>query len=291
MDAGKRWTFALAMLLAALLSGCSKQPPADDAAYQTVDLLFESVAEQAAEYTVVTAIDHSRLAAEAGVTMPPARVLIFSSAETNSLILQQNPLAGIDLPFKVLAYADGDDAALVYTSAEFIQQRHGLQESPALERYRDDLKVALGKLPERVVTLFDTTAVVRDATLETLDSRYPFAETIERLKQAIMAEGDTVWFADLDYQAEARALDIDLPPLTLLLFGAPEPGGKAMAEFPRMGLDAFCQKVLVHEDADGQVKVYYNSMVGFAELHYNRSALVHQVIDFRMGSTLSGAVE
>ena len=82
-----------------------------------------------------------------------------------------------------------------------------------------------------------------------------------------MAEGDTLWFGELDYRAEAQAFDIELPRLTLLLFGAPGPGGKAMADFPRMGLDAFCQKVLVHEADDGQVKVYYNSMVGFAELH------------------------
>ena len=289
MEAGK--ILLALVLLVAMLNGCSKQPPADEEAYRAVDALFDSAARQAAEYAVVATIDHSRLAAEARVTMPPARVLIFSDAQTNSLLLQQNPLAGIDLPFKVLSHAEGDDAELIYTSAEFIQQRHALETSPALARYREQLKGVTSKLPERIVTLFDTTVVVRDAKLETLDSRYPFAETLERLKQTIMAEDDTLWFAELDYRAEARAFDIELPRLTLLLFGAPGPGGKAMAEFPRMGLDAFCQKVLVHEAPNGQVSVYYNSMVGFAELHYNDSALVHRIIDYRMRSTLGSAIE
>jgi hypothetical protein len=38
---------------------------------------------------------------------------------------------------------------------------------------------------------------------------------------------------------------IELPPTLLLLFGAPIPGAKAMADAPTLGLDASCQKLLV----------------------------------------------
>jgi uncharacterized protein (DUF302 family) len=125
----------------------------------------------------------------------------------------------------------------------------------------------------------------------TLNSLYGFDETIERLRTDIMKEGDTVWFGEIDYQAEAAELGAELPRLTLLLFGAPGPGGKAMGKFPRMGLDAFCQKILVYQAPGGEVTAYFNDMPTFAELHHGDSSLPHKVIARRMGATLSGAVE
>jgi hypothetical protein len=114
--------------------------------------------------------------------------------------------------------------------------------------------------------------------------------TVSWLQQAT-AEGDTIWFGEIDYQAEAAALGVDLPALTLLLFGAPGPGAKAMSEYPRMGLDAFCQKVLVYQQPGGRVNAYFNEMPAFAELHHGSVALPHRVINRRMTATLAGAVE
>ena len=106
-----------------------------------------------------------------------------------------------------------------------------------------------------------------------------------------MAENDTMWFGESDYQAEAATLGVMLPKLTLLLFGAPGPGGKAMAGYPRMGLDAFCQKVLVYQTHGGQVNINFNEMAAFAELHNGDSALPHRIITRRMRATLGGAIE
>ncbi len=76
----------------------------------------------------------------------------------------------------------------------------------------------------------------------------------------------------------------------LLVFGAPTPGAIAMREYPSMGLDAFGQKVLVYEQ-DNKVKVIYNDIPAFAYLHYGGNAIVHQIIKFRLNSTLSSAIE
>ena len=115
--------------------------------------------------------------------------------------------------------------------------------------------------------------------------------TLERLKGVILAESDTVWFGEIDYTQEAASLDVDLPRLKLLLWGAPAPGAKAMGEFPRMGLDAFCQKTLVLQNPDGRVQVFFNDMPSFAEMHYGDSALPHHVIARRMKKTLEGATD
>ena len=160
-----------------------------------------------------------------------------------------------------------------------------------MQQYHDALDVVLGELNSRRIDAVDVSVVERGYGVNELPSRYGFEETITRLKDVIMAEGDTIWFGQIDYQAEAAALGVELPRLTLLLFGAPGPGAKAMAEFPRMGLDAFCQKLLVHESRDGKVTAYFNAMPAFARMHHAEKALPHHVINFRMDATLRKATE
>lgn len=287
-----RWARLLPVCFAAaLLASCGRQEPASEDLYRSVDELYETVADSAARFDVIVGIDHSRLAAEQGEIMPPARVVIFSEPDVNTEILRREPMAGLDLPFRVLAYAEGDSPAVIFTPADYLQRRYGLGEMAALRRYQASVRNVTRALPEDVIVKFDTSSVTKGQGIVKLESAYDFDQTIERLKGAIMAEGDTIWFGEIDYQAEAEERGFDLPRLTLLLFGAPGPGASAMAEYPRMGLDAFCQKLLVLQKRDGGTEVLFNDMTAFAELHYGDSGLPHRVISRRMRSTLGGAIE
>ena len=278
-------------VLSALLSSCTRQAPASDALYRAVDELYGSVLAATDHFKVIAEIDHSRLAAEKGETMPPARVVIFSDPAINTAILQQEPRAGLDLPFRVLAYAEGNAPAVVFTSADYLKRRYGLVDGSALQRYEESVLSAVNPVPGDAMVAFDVSSLGKGQGIVTLSSAYGFGETIERLKDAITAEDDTIWFGEIDFRDEAVGLGVDLPNLTLLLFGAPGPGASAMAEYPRMGLDAFCQKVLVHQTPSGQVEVLFNDMPAMAELHYGDSAIPHNVITRRMRGTLGGAVE
>ena len=92
-----------------------------------------------------------------------------------------------------------------------------------------------------------------------------------------------------NYQAAAPELFVAVTAMVLLLFGGPGPGGKAMAQFPRLGLDAFCQKLLVYQ-VDGAVKVIFNDIAALAELHYGRTAKPHELLNQRLMATFKGAV-
>jgi len=279
------------VFLAVFLSSCKEQPAASQELYLAVDELYDAVVARADAYEVIAEIDHSRLAAKEGEVMPPARVVIFSDPAVNTPILQQEPLAGLDLPFKVLAYAEGDSPAVIFTSADYLKRRHGLADGPGLQRYEEEILNVVASLPDEAIVPFDTSSLNKGAGIHTLTSKYGFDQSIDRLKTDILAAGDTIWFGEIDYQAEAAALGVELPKLTLLLFGAPGPGAKAMADIPRMGLDAFCQKVLVLELPDSSVEAYFNEMPEFAELHQGSKSLPHRVINYRMGKTLGGAIE
>jgi len=286
------WTRLIVVCLATLLlASCNKQEPADEALYSAVDGLYEALAANIKRSDVIATIDHSRLAAERGEVMPPARVVIFSDPDVNTSILRKNPMAGLDLPFRVLAYAEGDTPAVIFTPADYLERRYDLGDMAALRRYQASVRNVVRAVPEDVIVNFDTSSLAKGQGIVALDSVYNFDQTVQRLKEAIMAEGDTIWFGEIDYQKEAEELGVDLRPVTLLLFGAPGPGAKAMAEYPRMGLDAFCQKLLVYEKRDGRIGVLLNDMTAFAELHYGDSGMPHQVIGRRMRDTLGGAVE
>lgn len=279
------------IVLAALLTSCGGQDPASDDVYRKVDELFDSVFTGTPRFKVIAEIDHSRLAAAEGEVMPPARVIIFSDAAVNIPILQLEPRAGLDLPFRVLAYAENDFARITYTTTDLLQRRYGLEFGPELQRYQDQLLKAVAPISEDAIVGLDASRVGEGMGIVTLNSEHDFDQTIGRLKDAILEESDTVWFGEIDYQREAADIGVDLPPLKLLLWGAPVPGAKAMREFPRMGLDAFCQKTLVYQPPGESVLVMFNDMPAFAKIHYGESALSHHVIARRMKKTLAGAVQ
>ena len=64
-----------------------------------------------------------------------------------------------------------------------------------------------------------------------------------------------------------------------------------MAEFPKLGLDAFCQKLLVYEAPDGSVNIAFNDIVALAELHYGSSNKPQQVVNTRLTATFEEAVK
>jgi uncharacterized protein (DUF302 family) len=285
-----RW-IAVLLIVGVLPGACSRHDPASEELYRAVDELYGTVLARTGRFQVIAEIDHSRLAAAEGEVMPPARVVIFSDPAINTPILQEEPLAGLDLPFRVLAYSEEGSPAVTFTNAEFLQHRHGLADGPALQQYQKLLLETVSSVPEKAMVNFDASPVGKGEGIVTLNSRYDFDQTIARLKDAILEEDDTVWFGEIDYRKDAAMQGVDLPRLTLLLWGAPAPGAKAMREFPRMGLDAFCQKTLVYQPPGEEVLIYYNEMPAFAKIHYGDTALPHRVISSRMLKMLEGAVE
>ncbi|MXU65156.1 DUF302 domain-containing protein [Oceanomicrobium pacificus] len=253
---------------------------------QATEAVLDTVA--AAGLDPVVEIDHARLAAAEGVDMPPSRVQIFSDPVVNTALMADRITAGLDLPYRVLAHAPGDGAALLTTGSDFLEIRHGLTDRNALEAFDRRLTEALGG---RDVARAPVAGLTEGAAILRLPSPYDVAESVRRLEAIVRAQADTVWFGRIDFQAEAAALGVTLPPAALLLFGGPAPGGVAMAEFTAIGLDAFCQKLLVYSDGNGATQVIYNDIAGLAELHYGRSAPPHAALNDRLTATFAKALE
>jgi uncharacterized protein (DUF302 family) len=74
-----------------------------------------------------SAVDQSRLAADAGIRLNPSTLLSFGNPPLGAQFLTANPVSGLDWPVRLLVHQD--DAGVVwaaYTDFAWIAQRHGI---------------------------------------------------------------------------------------------------------------------------------------------------------------------
>ena len=121
-------TFALAAMLLACSTavaagqGMVRLASAHDAA-ATTERLVAALEDKGMR--VFSVIDHARGAAEAGLELPPTRVVIFGNPKVGTPLMQCSRTAAIDLPQKMLIWADASgDTWIGYNAAEYVADRH-----------------------------------------------------------------------------------------------------------------------------------------------------------------------
>ena len=110
-------------------------------------------------------------------------------------------------------------------------------------------------------------STLSDHGIVSLSSRNTVNETVARLSSILESRGMKI-FARIDQQAAAKAVNLDMKPMVLLVFGNPKAGTPLMQKYPSLAID-LPLKALVWEDEAGQVSVSYNS----PEFLKNRHAL------------------
>jgi uncharacterized protein (DUF302 family) len=75
---------------------------------------------------VFAVIDHSGEAAHVGLALRDTKVVIFGSPQAGTPVMQASPLAALDLPLKVLVWADGSQTKVSYTAPHILAARHAL---------------------------------------------------------------------------------------------------------------------------------------------------------------------
>jgi uncharacterized protein (DUF302 family) len=225
--------------------------------------------------------------------MPPAKVLIFSDPKLEAELMLINPLAAIDLPLRVLAYESmpGPESRVIFNSFDYLESRYGLGDLPHLAAmFEASMSVALHGIAPEQIAAFENNTMQPDCII-TISSSFDFETTIERVSAAIDSQDDTVWFGDVDFQARAKERGVDIAPARLLLFGGPAPGAKAMAKAPTLGLDGFCQKLLVWQDDAGETFVSFNDLLALADRQGVAKSVALRVINRRLQSVFSSALE
>lgn len=96
---------------------------------ETVDRLSAIVAARGLKLFAV--IDHSGEARAAGLELRETKLVIFGSPAAGTPVMEAAPLAALDLPLKVLVWADGRGTTLAYTAPDTLAARYSLSDALA----------------------------------------------------------------------------------------------------------------------------------------------------------------
>jgi uncharacterized protein (DUF302 family) len=99
--------------------------PSNHSVDQTLEKLESML--RAKGITIFALVDHSGEAEKVGIKMPPTKLLIFGNPRAGTPLMLAAPSSAIDLPLKILIWADADGKAWVtYNSPAYLRQRHNL---------------------------------------------------------------------------------------------------------------------------------------------------------------------
>jgi uncharacterized protein (DUF302 family) len=79
---------------------------------ETMRRLTDSVQER--RLTIFARIDHAAAAREAGLELPDEQVLVFGNPKAGTVLMQDDPRVGIELPLRMLVWADDQGVAVGY---------------------------------------------------------------------------------------------------------------------------------------------------------------------------------
>jgi uncharacterized protein (DUF302 family) len=95
----------------------------------TVERLEELVAAKGLKLFAV--IDHSGEAEANGLQLRDTKVVMFGSPQAGTPVMEAQPLVALDLPLKVLIWADGEQTKVSYTAPAELAARYGLSDELA----------------------------------------------------------------------------------------------------------------------------------------------------------------
>jgi uncharacterized protein (DUF302 family) len=95
----------------------------------TVSRLLAVVAARGMQ--VFAVIDHSEQARNVGLELRDTKLVIFGSPQAGTPVMVAAPLVALDLPLKVLVWADGHQTKLSYTAPAALASRYGLNDELA----------------------------------------------------------------------------------------------------------------------------------------------------------------
>lgn len=215
--------------------------------------------------TIVAEVNHRSNAQGVGEDLKETRTIFFGNPALGTAFMQENQQAGLDLPQKIAVYTNGNDnAVLIYNSVDYLKNRHGVDPDTA-----PMVAMALENIASNATgrsSTINTSNVSRDQGVITVDSDQSFDDTYASLITTLNSNAAISIVAELDHQQNAASVNLSLRPTRVVIFGNPTLGTPLLQESGNVSLD-LPQKMLVYQDAAGNVKIAYNDASFIASRH------------------------
>jgi uncharacterized protein (DUF302 family) len=181
--------------------------------------------------------------------------------------MQKNRLAGLDLPQKILVYQnDGKEVYAGFNNTTYLSTRHDLDGVETLSTIQGALtNLGTGASQDTIVPAENSMAEFKEGII-TKTVNGSCDDAYSRLRAAIENNPALRIIAELDHQANAASVGLELGPTRILIFGNPNLGTPLMQNAQTTALD-LPQKMLVWTDAEGIAHVSYNNPAFLVERH------------------------
>ena len=217
--------------------------------------------------SIVAEVDHSKNAKSVGLDLDYTKIIFFGNPQLGTPLMQENQLAGLDLPQKILFYEDNEkNDIILYNSVAYLKSRHGLEGVPTLDKISGALENLVSEVSKNEVLASSEQIVGLEEGIITKSSDLTFEETYSNLKTTLNEIAAISIMAELDHQKNAESVGLELNPTRIIIFGNPNLGTPLMQQEQSIGLD-LPQKMLVWENEEGEVFVSYNDPFFIAERH------------------------
>lgn len=247
------------------VSGLTYAENEDDSLESIYDDVRDDIA-AAGPITIIAEVDHAANAATVDQTLRPTRVLMFGNPRLGTPLMQQNMLAGLDLPQKILFYqASDDDVIVAYNSTEYLASRFNLTDNGELTTIGNALmgfvenNTGESVRNSNVVRVDENRGIVQVTSTDSVDVVY------DRLRAAVVDNANLGIAAELDHAANAASVNLPLPASKLIVFGNPAVGTPFMLEDQSVGID-LPVKILVFDNGNGTT-IAYNDPAWLADRH------------------------
>lgn len=214
---------------------------------------------------IVGSLDHQANATNAGLEMPFSKVTYLYNKHIATQLINENPLAGLDVPTRIAFYQDGEDAQVRLFHESYYISKFNLRESipnaesaskvfaKVLETFLDEAKVHAKqhKINEGIVE--------KEFTSD-------FESVAKKIVTQIAEHPKVDLFFVIDHASLAQENEMKLENSVLLFFGNASTGTQLMLKNPSLGFD-LPLKILIFKDKNGKTKVAYNDMKFIFERH------------------------
>jgi len=207
---------------------------------------------------VIAQIEHRGNAITVDKQLDSTKVILFGNPALGTPLMQKNQLVGLDLPQKLLIFKDASDSTKVaFNNVSYLKARHDLGEIEALDNIEKALENFVNVSADGSLVETEASSVEKEEGIITKTSTKSFLDTYNSLVEAITNNENLKLVVELDHQANAAAVDLELMPTRLVIFGNPNLGTPLMQNQQTTGID-LPQKMLVWQDDEDVVKVSYN---------------------------------
>lgn len=217
-------------------------------------------------FRVSSEINHSKNAKKVGLELPQNEVYFIDDPRYTIPLIEENSLMALEFPLRIGFYKIGDENFGVARSQDYFQKRYNLTNSAALRSIGATSKRFLKQSTDSEFTQTSPIDSLDTNGIQSLKSSKSFEETVASIQKLLDENDSLIVFESKDFTKEASDIGFEINPMHLFVFGNPEKGTPLMQKNQNFSID-LPLKVLVEENKDQVVEVYFQDLSFTAKLH------------------------